>query len=172
MTRSWSNSCLSVLAWALIVMMLAIVVQVCVSTLDINPVWSFETAMPLLGDAISQNSLLDFQWHLLMLSGMVPLGIVWLRDGHVRVDFLYSEMSSRWKARIDIAGNLLFALPFFVFMLPASWDFTVRAWRSHEGSSGDGLNTLWLIKSVLPVGLALLAAAVLIETLRLWRAAR
>jgi TRAP-type mannitol/chloroaromatic compound transport system permease small subunit len=47
-----------------------------------------------------------------------------------------------------------------------------RAWTSDEAARNGGLNDLWLIKAVLPLGLALLALAVVIETLRLLRAAR
>ena len=57
-------------------------------------------------------------------------------------------------------------------MLPAAWRFMLRAWTSDEGSRNGGLADLWLIKAVLPLGLALLAVAVLAETTRLARATR
>ena len=164
--------CLSALGVCLIVLMGAIVVQVVCSALDINPVASFATGHVLLGDAITLNSLLDFQWHLLVISGLLPAGLVWLMDRHIRVDFLYQRRGLRGQARINLLGNLLFAGPFFALVLPAAWDFTRRAWVSDEGSRNGGLNDLWLIKAVLPLGLGLLALAVLVETIRLLRAAR
>lgn len=172
MTERMSGLGLTLLASALIVLMIAIVVQVVCSALDINPVWTFSNSLPLLGKAVTLNSLLDFQWHLLVILGLMPAGLVWLRNGHVRVDFLYSRRSPQWQARTDLAGNLLFALPFFVLMLPAAWDFMVRAWQSNEASRNSGLNELWLIKAVLPLGLSLLAIAILIETTRLIRSAK
>ncbi|MEM7521908.1 MAG: TRAP transporter small permease subunit, partial [Pseudomonadota bacterium] len=115
---------------------------------------------------------LDFQWHLLVITGLLPAGLVWLMDRHVRVDFIYAGQSSRTKARINLTGNLLFALPFFALVLPAAWGFVIRAWTSDEGSRNGGLNDLWLIKSFLPLGLGLLALAVAFETFRLLKAAR
>lgn len=163
---------LGALAVALLALMLAIVAQVVLSALDINPVLAFDGDLPLLGRAITLNSLLDAQWHLLVLAGLLPAGLVWLSDGHVRVDFLYQGRSPRTRARIDLLGNLLFAAPFLALALPAAWSFMRRAWTSDEAARNGGLNDLWLIKAVLPLGLALLALAVVIETLRLLRAAR
>jgi len=163
---------LRVLAISVVVLMTAIVVQVICSALDINPIASFETDQPILGKAITLNSLLDFQWHLLVMVGLLPVGLVWALGNHVRVDFIYNKFSERTKARVNCAGNLLFAAPFFFLMLPAAWKFMLRAWSSDEGSASGGLNDLWLIKAVLPLGLGLLALAILIETVRLVRRIR
>ncbi|MCK0138507.1 TRAP transporter small permease subunit [Aliiroseovarius sp. F47248L] len=166
------SATMKTLAVALIVMMCAIVVQVACSAFDINPIKSFTTALPLFGKAVTLNSLLDVQWHLLVVTGLIPAGLVWLANKHVRVDFLYQNRSDRTRARIDLAGNLLFAVPFFALGLPAAWSFMMRAWASDEGGRNGGLNDLWLIKAVLPLGLGLLAIAILIETFRLIRASR
>ncbi|WP_029065883.1 TRAP transporter small permease subunit [Labrenzia sp. DG1229] len=163
---------LKILAAGVVVLMGAIVLQVVCSALDINPLASFQVNFPLLGKAITLNSLLDFQWHILVIIGLVPAGLVWLQGTHVRVDFLYNPMSPYWKARIDLTGNLLFAAPFLCLMLPASTRFMLRAWSSDEASRNGGLNDLWLIKSVLPFGLLLLTLAVLVESVRLLRTVR
>ncbi|CTQ57759.1 MAG: TRAP transporter small permease subunit [Roseibium album] len=170
--KAFREVSLKILAAGVVVLMGAIVLQVVCSALDINPLASFQADIPLLGKAITLNSLLDFQWHILVIIGLVPAGLVWLQGTHVRVDFLYNPMTPQWKARIDLAGNLLFAVPFFFFMLPASTRFMLRAWTSDEASRNGGLNDLWLIKSILPVGLFLLALAVLVESLRLIRTVR
>ncbi|WP_422384063.1 TRAP transporter small permease subunit [Roseibium album] len=170
--KAFREVSLKILAAGVVVLMGAIVLQVVCSALDINPLASFQADIPLLGKAITLNSLLDFQWHILVIIGLVPAGLVWLQGTHVRVDFLYNPMTPQWKARIDLAGNLLFAVPFFFFMLPASSRFMLRAWTSDEASRNGGLNDLWLIKSILPVGLFLLALAVLVESLRLIRTVR
>lgn len=163
---------IAVLAIALLLLMTTVVLQVAFSAADINPVLSFEQAYPFVGKAISLNSLLDFQWHLLVIAGLLPAGIVWSSDRHVRVDFLYQGCGERIKSRVNLAGNLIFAAPFLALALPASWNFLTRAWTSDEGSRNGGLNDLWLIKAVLPLGLGLLAIAILIETLRLLRTAK
>lgn len=172
MVEVMRERCLSALSVLVVVLMAAIVAQVAFSAFDVNPLITFSDAMPVLGKAITLNSLLDFQWHLLVLVGLLPAGFIWLMDRHVRVDFLYQHQAARWQARINLTGNLLFAVPLFVLILPASLDFMERAWRSGEGSRNGGLNDLWLIKSMLPFGLTLLALAVLVESIRLVRAVR
>ena len=163
---------IAALAIAVICLMVTIVLQVLFSALDMNPVARFDTALPWVGDAVTLNSLLDAQWHLLVITSLLPMGLVWLRNRHVRVDFLYNRGEPATRRWIDIAGNLLFAAPFFVLVLPASWNFMIRAWTSDEGSRNGGLNDLWLIKAVMPLGLGLLAFAVAVETVRLVRARR
>ncbi|UWQ15389.1 TRAP transporter small permease subunit [Aliiroseovarius sp. M344] len=172
MLKGLQTATRNLLAVALIAMMCGIVVQVLFSALDINPIMTFDAALPVLGKAVTLNSLLDLQWHLLVIVGLVPAGLVWAMNKHVRVDFLYQTRCARAQARIDLLGNLIFAVPFFALGLPAAWDFARRAWSSGEGSRNGGLNDLWLIKAILPFGLGLLAIAVLIETLRLIRASR
>lgn len=164
--------CLSLLGVGLIVLMAAIVAQVVCSALDINPLLAFESTYLLIGNAVALNSLLDFQWHLLVITGLLPAWLVWLMDRHVRVDFIYDKRSPKTKARINLIGNLLFAVPFFVLVLPAAWNFMLRAWSSDEGSRNGGLNDLWLIKAILPLGLGLLALTLAVETIRLFKAAR
>ena len=161
---------MNVLAVLVIVLMLAVAAQVVCSFFDINPLASFDTSLPFLGKAITLNSLLDLQWHLFALICLVPSGIVLLRDKHVRVDFLYSGLHQGRRRMVDLLGHLIFALPFFIMALPAAWDFAMRAWRSGEGSRNGGLNDLWAIKLVLPLGLGLLALAILIEVIRLFQA--
>ncbi|MHA6265907.1 TRAP transporter small permease subunit [uncultured Aliiroseovarius sp.] len=164
--------CLTLLGAGLVVLMLAIVLQVICSALDVNPVLSFAHAHAFVGDAITLNSLLDLQWHLLVICGLLPAGLVWITNRHVRVDFLYEGRSDKTKARINLLGNLLFAAPFLALALPASWAFMQRAWRSGEASSNGGLNDLWLIKAVLPLGLGLLTFAIVVETIRILRHVR
>jgi len=162
----------SILAAGVVLLMATIVLQVVCNAFDINPLVVFETAQALFGPAITLNSLLDLQWHLLVLVGLLPAGLLWLRDAHVRVDFLYASWSERAQARVNLVGHLMFAAPFLWLALPASWDFMARAWRTDEGTRNGGLVDLWLIKAALPLGLGLLALAVMWESARLWKAAR
>jgi TRAP-type mannitol/chloroaromatic compound transport system permease small subunit len=172
MPNSTAQTCLTALAIGLIVLMGSIVLQVVCSALDINPLATFADALPVVGEALTLNSLLDFQWHLLVLLALLPAGIVWSMDRHIRVDFYYQRQTTAWRARLDLIGNVLFAAPFLGLVLPASLDFANRAWQSDEGSRNGGLVDLWLIKFSLPLGFMLLALAIGIESVRLLRAAR
>lgn len=167
--RHVTHWALNVFAFCIIALMLAVAVQVFANLFDINPLMRFDRTLFWLGDAVTLNSLLDLQWHLLAVVALLPAGLVWLQDRHVRVDFLYSRMAPRQKTAVDLVGHVLFAAPFLLLAAPAAWDFAARALASGEGSRNGGLNDLWLIKSALPLGLALLGAAVLWEAARLLR---
>lgn len=147
----------------------AVALQVAANAADLNPLAEFDREWPLVGDAVTLNSLLDLQWHLLAVVALLPAGVVWLRDRHVRVDVVQSRLAPRGKAAVDLAGNVVFALPFLWFALPAAWGFAARSWGMDEGSANGGLVDLWLVKGVLPLGLGLLALAVGWECARLAR---
>ncbi|RKF16724.1 TRAP transporter small permease subunit [Roseovarius spongiae] len=166
------DALMNALAMLVILLMLCVVLQVACSFLDINPLFSLTSSHTFIGKGITLNSLLDFQWHLFALICLVPSGAILLRDRHVRVDFLYDGFRPGLRRAVDLSGHLLFALPFFAMALPAAWEFAMRARRSGEGSRNGGLEDLWLIKLVLPLGLGLLALAILIESWRLIRAGR
>lgn len=55
-----------------------------------------------------------------------------LRDSHTRVDILYSRLSRRGRAILDIVGSLLFFFPLMIVMLKMSVQWAIRAWRIHE----------------------------------------
>lgn len=160
---------LDVFAFLLILMMLSIVLQVALSYFDINPVITFEEDYFLIGDSVTLNTLLDGQWHMLVLVALPPAGLVLLRGGHVRVDFIYAKLSRRRQALVDLFGHAVFAIPFFYYLIPAAVSFAQSAYRNGQGSSNGGLNDLFLIKAVLPIGLSLMAIAVAIDMVLLVR---
>ncbi len=108
----WQHWMLTVFGGAVVMLMLAITLQVICALFDINPIMRFETDLPLLGQALTLNSLLDFQWHLLALIALMPAALVWLRDGHVRVDFLYAQQSQRRRAWTELIGHAVLTAPF------------------------------------------------------------
>jgi hypothetical protein len=86
---------LDALALVVIALMLCIVVQVAANAAGIPTLLRFETALPLLGRALTINALMELQWHLLTLIGLLPAALVWAMDRHVRVDFLYAAAPER-----------------------------------------------------------------------------
>ncbi len=146
-----------------VVLMAAIVAQVICSRLDINPIAEFAISWPVVGTRITLNSLLDAQWHLLVLIALLPAWLVWRRDGHVRVDFIYAKLAPGTRSLIELAGHVIFAAPFLFVSIPAAWSFMESALRSGQGSSNDGLNDLFLIKGALPFGLAFLAVVMVVD---------
>lgn len=108
------------------------------------------------------------------LNGAMFMGIAGytlLRDGHVRVDIFYRPAGVRAKAMVDMAGSLLFILPFVVMLSVWSWPYVGNSWRLGEGSANfGGLPGLFVLKSFLLVfaavvglqGLAMFGRGVLV----------
>ena len=78
-------------------------------------------------------------------------------DDHVRVDIFYRDRSERYRNTVNLAGTLLFLVPFSLFLLLIGWDYVTASWAAHEGSrEAGGLPLVWLLKSLILVLPALL----------------
>jgi len=94
----------------------------------------------------------ELEWHLYAAMFMFGIGYTLKEDGHVRVDVIYDQLSKKSQAIINIAGSLLFALPFTLLILYFSWDYALEAYTMNEGSADPGgLPHRWIIRSVIPV---------------------
>jgi len=116
--------------------------------------------------SLSSNAWLEVQWY--MFAAMVFFGgpYVLRVNGHVRVDLFYSGMSERSRIWIDIAGCVLFLLPFCAIFLYFTWPWFVESWRINEGPSNAGGLIRWPVKLVLPIGFALLALQAVSELIK------
>jgi TRAP-type mannitol/chloroaromatic compound transport system permease small subunit len=105
---------------------------------------------------ISSNAWLEIQWY--MFGALVLLGASYTlkRNEHVRVDIVYSNVSTRRQIRIDIFGFILFMLPATAIMTYLSWPIFYNSWMLGEVSGNAGGLLRWPIKIVLPIGFALL----------------
>ena len=73
-------------------------------------------------------------------------------QGHVRVDILYSRLSERGKALVDLLGAALFLLPSTVFIIWISWDYVSVSWQIRERSPDpSGLSYVYLLKATILV---------------------
>ena len=160
---------LTLCASAILAMMIAVVVQVIASRVGVTTIVAFDASWPLFGNAITLNSLSDFQWYLLAAVALLPVGIVWLRDRHVRVDLAYCRFGLRGKAAVDLGGFIVFALPFLVLIIPYAWEATLQSLARGEKSPNGGLIDRYLVRSMLPIGLGLLLLAMLFEAWQLLR---
>jgi TRAP-type mannitol/chloroaromatic compound transport system permease small subunit len=105
---------------------------------------------------MSSNAWLEIQWY--MFGALVMLGASYTlkKNEHVRVDIVYSNVSTRRQIGIDIFGFILFMLPATVIMTYLSWPIFHNSWMLGEVSSNAGGLLRWPIKIVLPLGFALL----------------
>lgn len=101
----------------------------------------------------------ELQWHLFSLVFLLGAAYTLRHDGHVRLDLLYHSryVNARQRAMLDLAGTILFLLPFCALVISASLEFVHQAMIHSEGSPDPGgLPHRWLIKAAVPVGFGLL----------------
>jgi TRAP-type mannitol/chloroaromatic compound transport system permease small subunit len=107
--------------------------------------------------SISSNAWLEIQWY--MFAAMVMLGTSYTlkKNEHVRVDIVYSNLSTRRQIGVDIFGGILFLLPATLIMTYLSWPIFHNSWVEGEVSSNAGGLVRWPVKLLIPVGFALLS---------------
>ncbi len=104
-------------------------------------------------------ALQELEWHLFALVFLLGAGYTLKHDDHVRVDVFYRSkfFSARGRAWINLAGCVLFLIPFCLLVIVQSWPFVHNAFLYSEGSPDPGgLPARWLLKSAIPVGFTLL----------------
>jgi len=105
---------------------------------------------------MSSNAYLEIQWYLFAAVFMLGSGYVWLRNAHVRIDFIATRLSKRTNTLIDIAGMVLFTIPLCLILITLSWPVFERAWVSGEMSQNAGGLIRWPVLLLLPAGFGVL----------------
>src|SRR5690606_12308383 len=103
---------------------------------------------------------------------LLGLGMAFRHDRHVRVDVFSARWSARTRARVELAGIVLFLLPLCVFAVWISADYVAASWNAREGSRDPGgLPGWYLLKALIPLSAALLALQGIGQALRAARVA-
>jgi len=109
----------------------------------------------------------ELEWHLHATLFMLAFGYALLGNNHVRVELVRERLNPRARAVIEIVGVLVFLLPFTLVTIYYGIDFAVTAFVQGESSpSPQGLGQRWIVKSMIPLGMLLLALAGLAVLLR------
>lgn len=88
-------------------------------------------------------------------------------DAHVRVDIFRERFGPRLRAWIEILGTLVFVLPFSLAVIWYGADLVAIAWQNGERAAfALGAPARWIIILATPVGIGLLALAILCRTAR------
>lgn len=104
----------------------------------------------------SSNALLEIQWYLFAAVFMLGSGYAFLRNAHVRIDFISSKFSARGRNWVDVAGILVFLFPLCYMMATLGWPLFERAWVTGEMSSNSGGLIRWPVYGLIPLGFAIL----------------
>ena len=108
------------------------------------------------GLGLSSNTYIELQWYLFSLVFLLGAAYALRHDVHVRVDVLYGRLSRRGQAWVNVAGTVLFLIPFCVLMLVVSWPFVRESWALLEVSNDPGGLPRYPLKTVVPVAFLLL----------------
>ena len=110
----------------------------------------------------------EMEWHLHTAIFSLWLGYNYCINAHPRVDSYTERLGFRRKAWIELAGCLLFALPYTLVLVWYGWEFVRYAWVFNESSDAAlGLPYRWVIKGIMYAGLWLLLLGIVSVLLRL-----
>ena len=115
---------------------------------------------------ISSNGFLEIQWYLFAGVFLLGAGFAFMRNVHVRIDFISSKLSKRTNAIIDAAGIVVFLIPLCLIMVWLSWPLFTQALASGEMSQNAGGLIRWPAYLLMPVGFGLLLLQGLSELIK------
>jgi TRAP-type mannitol/chloroaromatic compound transport system permease small subunit len=108
------------------------------------------------GWGISSNFYIELQWYLFSLVFLLGAAYTLKHDAHVRADVLYSYLSEKSRAWIDLIGTVVFLIPFCLFILWVNWPAVRRSWEILESSPDPGGLPRYPIKTVVLIAFVLL----------------
>lgn len=98
----------------------------------------------------------EMEWHLLVPLTLIGMSYALRHGEHVRVDVLFTNFSDRAKDAVNVISALL-AMIFSALVIWLSLAYVAQSWAMREGSPNPGgLEALYLIKGLIPLGFALL----------------
>ena len=104
----------------------------------------------------SSNAWLEIQWYLFAAVFMLGGGYAFLRNAHVRIDFISAKFGARVRNWVDVVGIVVFLFPLCWLMAYEGWPLFERAWVSGEMSSNAGGLVRWPVYLLIPLGFAIL----------------
>jgi len=99
----------------------------------------------------------EMEWHLFSVMFLLGIAYALNSEEHVRVDFIYDNLSARKKAIINIFGTIFMLIPFAFLIAYTSFDFVNDAYIMNEISEDPGgLTHRWIIKAMIPASFVIL----------------
>jgi TRAP-type mannitol/chloroaromatic compound transport system permease small subunit len=75
---------------------------------------------------IGSNAWLEVQWYLFAAVFMLGAGYAFLKNAHVRIDFVSGRLSPRTRNWIDIIGIVFFLVPLCLMLINLGWPLFLR----------------------------------------------
>jgi len=115
---------------------------------------------------IGSNAFLEIQWYLFAAVFLLGAGYTFLRNAHVRIDFISSKLSKRTNAIIDAVGIVVFLIPLCLILITLSWPLFHNAWVSGEMSQNAGGLIRWPVYGLIPLGFSILLLQAVSELIK------
>ena len=81
---------------------------------------------------------------------MLGAGFTYLANEHVRIDVFYRGANEKYKATVDLLGNVILLLPFLYIIWKYSYPFVYRSFLMNEVSrEAGGMPALFILKSAI-----------------------
>lgn len=109
-----------------------------------------------LGLSMNLTPLVEGQWYAFAVIFLLGAAYGLNKDVHVRVDVMFSRFTDKTRAAIDLAGTVLFLVPFCILMLYVSYPPVVNSWSIREMSPDPGGLPRYPIKALILVSFGLL----------------
>lgn len=106
--------------------------------------------------ALSGNRYLELQTYAFSLIFLLGAAYVFRKDGHVRVDIIFSSLGNKVKAWIDIIATFVMLFPFCWLVVYTSRSYIAKSWKVMEISQNPGGLPLYPLKTMIIVAFCLL----------------
>lgn len=107
--------------------------------------------------SVSEAWTMELEWHIFSLIFLFGVIYTFQYDDHVRVDVWYNERPEKIKLWVNIAGTVLFLIPWCLIVIYTSFHYALHSFHMGERSADPGgLPYRYLIKFGIVVSFSLL----------------
>ena len=98
----------------------------------------------------------ELEWHIFVPICLLGMSYALLHGEHVRVDIVYASLAPRTKHAIDVVAAFL-SMAFCAIVIWLSIPYVNQSWSIGEGTANPGgIDYRYVIKSLIPIGFAIL----------------
>jgi len=108
----------------------------------------------------------ELEWHIFVPICLFGMSYALLHGEHVRVDVLFQYFKPRNKHLVDVISAFI-SMAFCVIVIWLSIPYVYQSWSIGEGTSNPGgIEYRYIVKSVIPIGFAILFLQSLSEAIK------
>jgi TRAP-type mannitol/chloroaromatic compound transport system permease small subunit len=114
----------------------------------------------------------ELEWHIFVPICLFGMSYALLHREHVRVDVMFQYLSERNKHFVDILSACI-SMAFCVIVIWLSIPYVYQSWSIGEGTANPGgIEYRYIIKSLIPIGFAIMFLQSLSEAIKSYAAMR